>query len=52
MSAGFRYEKAMEAQIRYLHTSDINPGMFVPEDPDHFTFMVPLIVGPTDGEGG
>lgn len=52
MPTGFRYEKAMEAEIRYPHTSDIDPGTFVAEDPDRFTFMVQLIVSPADGESG
>lgn len=39
------------AEIRFLHTPDIDPETYVPEDPERFVFLVQLIAGPA-GERG
>ncbi|MEW9551175.1 immunity 8 family protein [Nonomuraea sp. NPDC050783] len=41
----------MKAAIRYLHTPDIDPGTYVPDDPQRFMFLVQMIAGPDDGPG-
>jgi len=41
----------MHAEIRYLHTPDIDPGTFVPDDPERFAFLVQLIAGPAGEKG-
>ena len=41
----------MRAEIRYLHTPDIDPATFVPDDPKRFAFLVQMIAGPAGAEG-
>ncbi|MCK2222051.1 Imm8 family immunity protein (plasmid) [Actinomadura sp. ATCC 31491] len=44
-------ETIMKAAIRHLHTPDIAPGTYVPDDPQRFMFLVQMIAGPDDGPG-
>ncbi|MEV6604365.1 immunity 8 family protein [Kutzneria sp. NPDC051319] len=39
------------AEIRYLHTPDIDVDTYAPEDPANFMFLVQLLAGPNDGPG-
>ncbi|AUI60401.1 immunity 8 family protein [Amycolatopsis sp. BJA-103] len=41
----------MHAEIRYLHTPDMEPDTYVPDDPDRFLFLVQMLAGPV-GEPG
>jgi hypothetical protein len=39
------------AEIRYLHTPDIDPDSFVPGDPERFMFLVQMLAGPAGDRG-
>jgi hypothetical protein len=41
----------MQAEIRYLHTPDIDPATFTPDDPERFAFLVQMIAGPAGEKG-
>lgn len=41
----------MRAEIRYLHTPDIAPDSFVPDDPERFMFLVQVLAGPAGDQG-
>jgi hypothetical protein len=39
------------AKIRYLHSPDIDPDSYVPDDPTRFMFLIQMIAGPDGGPG-
>src|SRR5260221_6324103 len=41
----------MQAEIHYLHTPDIDPDTFAPDDPERFAFLVQMHAGPAGGKG-
>jgi Immunity protein 8 len=44
-------EANVRAEIRYLHTPDIDPDSFVPDDPERFMFLVQMLAGPSGDRG-
>jgi hypothetical protein len=41
----------MRAEIRHLHTPDIDPYTFIPDDSERFMFLVQMLAGPAGEQG-
>jgi hypothetical protein len=41
----------MKAQVRSMSSPDTDLVRFTPEDPENFSFLLEVVVGPSDDEG-